>query len=876
MVQLSLIIPTLNEASNIDGLIAAIQRSMSSPELIDLNYEILVVDDNSEDETVPTALAWGESLPVRVIERRGKRDLSASVLEGVDRALGKWIVVMDADGSHPPSALPELVKPLLNNTADLVVGSRHVMGGATVNWPWYRHVTSRLATWMAWPFTEVKDPMSGFFATSKEIIQCLPRSAAGYKILLELLVQGGDQIRIQEIPIQFEDRQHGQSKLTHAQQIIYLKRLMNLGGGRVSKTTAQRFLGVGLIGMVIDLSLFLLLAHWHAGLATAHMASFSVATLFNFSLNHRWSFRGSAHTQDSILKRYARFMVIAIFALLLRGGVLIFLIDSLNWPAWLAILPAIGATTIVNYLGSAFFVFASTESGVIPRVRWHLAALALFVYVFVLRILYLPHLPLLPDEMYYWVYAQHLDLSYLDHPPLVAWLMGASTALMGDHTFAVRAWLLPIVLLGAIFFYRYGETMGGRTVGLLSMLALVSLPFFFLSGLVLTPDAPMIVAWAASLFYLKRLLVDQQSRAFIGLGLAMGLGLLAKYSIALLALGGLVFMALDTQARRWLFKPPLYRAIAIATLIFSPVLWWNSQNGWASFGFQFTRRLAENPDFTSHLVVVYALLLLSPVFATAAFYLFFQRLKRRSEMDRKTLFMLVMTLVPLSVFFMYGLFSVTKFHWTLPAWIALIPLVMQFLMAPYLPNAPRLSAVQHVLARSWAPSLLVLVISYGLLLHYITLGLPGVTRSDWNTAYLSWPELTRETEELAQSIEAETGIYPIVAATDKWGVSAALSYYGGKDLSGNVTAQNILGMSGSMWEFWFDDEQPTTRPILLVHHKAELIEEEWIEDALIEVGPLQSKTLTFNDKPPATLYYRKAMGFRREQVRTPESRPPLP
>lgn len=874
MIQLSIIIPTLNEADNIDRLFEGIASAMAQESLCHLGHEVIVVDDQSRDQTVMKARAWSDRLPIKVIERQGPADLSGAVLDGVTAATSQWVVVMDADGSHPPSALPALIAPLIAKTADVVVGSRHIPGASTINWPWQRHLTSRLATLLAWPFTEVKDPMAGFFATERERLLAMPKGVAGYKILLELLVQGGDEIAVKEIPIRFEDRQAGQSKLSQTQQLTYLRRLMNLGGGRVSGASAGKFFGVGLVGMVIDLSLFALLVGLSSGLALAHMLSFAVATMSNFTLNYRWSFKGKAQTGDGPFKRYLRFLIVAILAMLIRGGVLVALTNTFDLSPMLAIVPAIIATAGINYLGSAFYVFATTESGVITRVRWHLAALGLFAYVFALRWLYLGQLELIPDEMYYWVYGQHLAWAYLDHPPLTAWLIWLSTTLFGDNILGVRAMLVPLVLIGAFYFYRYGETMGGRTVGLLSMLALVALPFFFLSGLVMTPDAPMIVAWAAALYYLKRLLIDDQSNALWGLGLAMGIGLLAKYSIALIGLAGLVFMLIDAQARRYFFRPELYGAMAITFVLFAPVIVWNAEHSWASFGFQFTRRLAENPDFSTHLLFVYAFALLSPIFAAAAFYLFGPARKLVSHDTRKRRFMLIMTLVPLAVFAIYGLFSVTKFHWTPPAWIALIPMVMWFLMGNHLPGGQLLGRFHRILMKSWAPSLLLLIIAYGGLLHYLTLGLPGLPKTDLGAGYLGWSSVTQVVEEIASDIEEETGQYPIVAATDKWGMAAAMSFHGSEQLRQKITAQNLIGMSGSMWGYWFDETQSPAQPVLLVHHKHSLIDEPWIEEALIGVGPLQSRPVYSNQLQVQTLYYRLADGFRPEQLRTATQMPP--
>ena len=865
----SIVVPTLNEGENIDRLLERVFAVVPAED----RMEVVVVDDNSTDQTVARVRAWSGKHPVKVIVRSGEPDLSASVLAGAEAAQGRWVVVMDADGSHPPERLPALLAPLRAGTHDVSIGSRHAPGGQTIGWPWIRHLTSRVATLLAWPFTEVSDPMAGFFATSRARLLALPAHAAGYKILLELLVQGGDRIRAVEVPIQFEDRQHGQSKLGLKQQTTYLKRLSYLGGGRISLSSASKFGLVGLSGMLVDLLIFHILLSNGARLGSAHVGSFVVATLTNFILNYRWTFSGDAHADMKLSLRYLRFLTVAILALMMRGGVLVLLVQVFQLPPMLAIFPAIVVTAGVNYLGSAFYVFASTASGVIPRVRWHLAAIGLFAYVLVLRILYMGQVELIPDEMYYWMYSQHLALSYLDHPPMVAWLVAAGTTLFGETVFGVRAMLIPLSLLGAWYFYRYGATMGGRTAGLMCVLAVAVVPFFTVSGILMTPDAPMIVAWAAALYYFKRALIDDQPWAFLGLGLAMGLGLLAKYTIALLAPAALLFMLVDPQARRWVLRPQPYLSVLLATLIFMPVLIWNWQNDWASFLFQGTRRLFENPDFASYLVIVYALLLLSPILAIACFQAFGPLRKQLEPDQRRRRFMLVMTAVPLAVFLLYGLFSVIKFHWTLPAWIAMLPMVMVGLVRHTWPGQGALGRLHARLMRAWIPSVLVLVVLYGALLHYFTLGLPGLRTTDFGSGYLGWQETSKVVARIEQQVREQSGREPILASTSKWGVSAALAFHHPDRRHDHITAQNIIGMSGSMWEFWFDEDTDPGRPVILVNYSNKLIDEPWLEQALIGLGPLQQRQILRDDEIIRTLYYRIADGFRPEQLRTPQRRP---
>ena len=868
----SIIVPTLNEAENIDPLLKDIFASIGP----DDQMEVLIVDDSSIDGTCERAEDWANSHPVRVIRRTGNPDLSGSVMDGARAARGHWIMVMDADGSHPAEAIPHLLEPLRAGTHDVTIGSRHAPGGKTVGWPWRRHLTSRIATLLAWPFTEVRDPMAGFFATTRERLLALPGEAAGYKILLEMLVQGGDRVRVKEIPIRFEDRQLGQSKLGLKQQITYLKRLTFLAGGRVSIGSASKFILVGLGGMLVDLLIFHFLIAGGARLGPAHISSFLVATVTNFILNYRWTFRGDAHTSLSVPLRYMRFFTVAVLALVIRGGVLVLLTEVFNISPMLAIIPAIVVTAGVNYLGSAFYVFASTASGVIPRVRWHLAAIGLFAYVFILRILYMGHVELIPDEMYYWVYAQNLSLSYLDHPPLIAWLIAAGTSVFGDSIFGVRASLIPLTLIGAWLFFLYGTTMGGRTVGLLCVLAFAIFPYFAATGMLMTPDAPMVAAWAAALYFFKRGLIDDDPRAFYGLGVAMGLGLLAKYTIALLAPAALLFMLADERARKWFFRPQPYLAAGMATLIFMPVLIWNWHNEWASFLFQSTRRVLENPQITSHMVVVYAILLLSPAAAAAGFFALTRIRLSLAPNQRKRRFMLTMTLVPLAIFLLYGLFTEVRFHWTLPVWIALLPMIMTALVNHVWQSRENFSRFHRALMLLWIPCVPLLVIFFGLLLHYFTLGLPGVRTTDFDSGYLGWKETAEVVEEIRQNVATETGRNPIVAATRKWDVPAALAFHGPSERLEDITARNLIGMRGSMWEFWFDTEKDPQRPVILVDYKPDLINETWLELALVNLGPLQKRIVTRDEKHVRTLYYRVAEGFRSEQIRLPDQGPHLP
>src|SRR5262249_50588976 len=142
---------------------------------------------------------------------------------------GSIFVVMDADLSHPPERLPDLVTTLQSEGTDFVIGSRYVPGGGTdENWGLFRWLNSKFATLLAWPLTSTHDPMAGFFAIRRSTFEsAAPLDPIGYKIGLELIVKCRCRT-IKEVPIRFRDRMLGKSKLSLKEQLNYLRHLRRL------------------------------------------------------------------------------------------------------------------------------------------------------------------------------------------------------------------------------------------------------------------------------------------------------------------------------------------------------------------------------------------------------------------------------------------------------------------------------------------------------------------------------------------------------------------------------------------------------------------------------------------------------------------------
>ncbi|MFZ1711566.1 MAG: glycosyltransferase, partial [Nitrosomonas sp.] len=500
--QFSLIIPTLNEAANIDLLLTR----LFSLDLAGTDFEVIVVDDGSTDHTQEKVAQWVTTHNVKLIKRNSSPDLTASILEGAHAASHEVIAVMDADLSHPPERLIDLVRPVMNGSHDIVIGSRYVTGGSTENWPFYRRWLSRAGGWLARVICDVNDATSGFFAFRKELVQNIPEKAQGYKILLELLMSGQGKFRVKEIPICFRDRTRGSSKLSFGHNLIYLQRLITLAGGTASLHTASRFAFVGFLGVFVDVLIFQILTSQGIGLALAHMSSFVAAATFNYILNSKWSFR-LHHSGQLRWKTFLRFLTIGLFALLLRGGVLAWLIYTWEIPGGWAIFPAIFVAALVNYLGSAFYVFPRTDPPAPPDIRWRTAAVGIIGFVILLRFVYLGVAQLIPDEAYYWQYAQHMDLSFYDHPPMVAWLIWLGTALFGQNEFGVRIGAFICGLIAIAYLYGFARNLYDKPTAMSATMLFVIVPFGFASGLAMLPDAPLIAAWIATLYYLERALL---------------------------------------------------------------------------------------------------------------------------------------------------------------------------------------------------------------------------------------------------------------------------------------------------------------------------------------------------------------------------------
>ena len=289
--ELCVVIPTLNEAANVEPLLERLGLALAG-----IEWEAIFVDDGSTDGTpeLLTRIAQSDRR-VRMIRRIGRRGLSSAVVEGALASTTPVIAVIDADLQHDERILPDLFRAVARGD-ELAIGTRYAGNGSTGEWAENRLKISRLATALASPImkTRLSDPMSGFFAVRRDVLlEAAPRlSNVGYKILLDLVASAERPLRVTEVGYTFGTRVAGESKLDEMVALEYLELLLDKTLGRFVPVKLVQFGAVGMLGVGVHLALlYLTLNLLGTGFAFAQAAAVVGAMTFNFALNNRFTYR---------------------------------------------------------------------------------------------------------------------------------------------------------------------------------------------------------------------------------------------------------------------------------------------------------------------------------------------------------------------------------------------------------------------------------------------------------------------------------------------------------------------------------------------------------------------------------------------------------
>jgi len=358
--EVSIVVPTFREAANIPTLAKRIRSALSGS---GIEWELLLIDDDSGDGSEAVVAELARRLPVRMeVRRDGPRDLSLAVLQGLRHSRCERVVVMDADLSHPPERIPDLLAAL-DGDCDMALGSRYVSGGSFGRaWGLWRFLNSRLATVLTLPLVNCSDPMSGFFAIRRQLLPDPgPEPGAlrpvGYKIALELMVRL--QPRLKEVPYEFQDRDRGDSKMGWRQRFDYLRHLHRLYLHRFGDLLRMLYFGcVGASGFIVDVLCYLCLQWLGLGHRLARFISFWPAVTWNWWLNRHLSFSGRRHRPCA--RQWARFVASSLFGFGVSYGTYIVLtafVPVFSDHRLLALVCGVVLGGVVNFLAANLYVY---------------------------------------------------------------------------------------------------------------------------------------------------------------------------------------------------------------------------------------------------------------------------------------------------------------------------------------------------------------------------------------------------------------------------------------------------------------------------------------------------------------------------------------
>jgi dolichol-phosphate mannosyltransferase len=459
----------------------------------------------------------------------------------------------------------------------------------------------------------------------------------------------------------------------------------------------------------------------------------------------------------------------------------------------------------------------------------------------IIRLFYLGKIEALPEEGYYWNYATHFAPGYIDHPPMVGVLIRIGLFLFGTNEFALRFVGFVTSLCSAFVItllvekiYPSASLKERYLAGALSLLC----PYLMGTGLLISPDAMLVLCWLSLLYFMYSALIEGKHTSWYWIGIFGGLGMLSKYTIVLLGIPIALFMLIDKDARvLWKRKEP-YIAILLAFIIFSPVIYWNITNGFASFAFQSTRRVAAPSEFYLHRLVLDMMILVLPVTLFAGFY----SLSILTN-NRVRLLSLLSIVCPTALFVFYSITHETKLNWTGPGLMLLVPFTAHFIYSSY----EELPSMLRRLHKAFIPTVASLVILLSISFQFLGFGLPLIPYGESLHRILGWESLTKSVIDQAESFKVTTNKIPVIVAMDKHFIASNFSFYAQKIFSNHspyeVGSRNIIGEGALMWNFWSPAEGFIGSDIILIARNESDLSDERVSRFFDSLEPIEKKEL---------------------------------
>jgi 4-amino-4-deoxy-L-arabinose transferase-like glycosyltransferase len=414
----------------------------------------------------------------------------------------------------------------------------------------------------------------------------------------------------------------------------------------------------------------------------------------------------------------------------------------------------------------------------------------------VLRLIYLLFIPVTPQEAYYWYYIQHPALSYFDHPPMAAYSIGLGTLLFGNTVFGVKVmavvWFAGINFLFLqtlwLLFLMFKPQLSNEQISRYAFFGLVLFNlaiFTHLYAITMVPDTPLLYFWILTLHFFIKLIQTHERKWWFSMGLAIGLGLVSKYTMIAIVPALFTALLLKKDLRRYLITPYPYLMLLIAAVIFSPVIIWNAQHHWASFGFQFEHRAEKLKPFTSKYIIQLffsQLFILTPL--VFGFLIdFIVRLVKNRFRDPIPNVLFISGFFIIGGFLYISLKSLVKMNWLLPGYLG------------WILGAVLLFVIQGGRVNKWIKaggyfSVFLLIVAYLILL------IPNMPLGEGNT-WSGWKDAAQKIYKLQEQMGGKKQTF-IFANSYK---SASLLKFYLPDHQ-DTYAQNIYGRPALQFDIW--------------------------------------------------------------------------
>ena len=355
--ELTVVVPTLNERDNIGMLVDLLDTALDK-----VSWEVIFVDDDFADGTAERVRELGRrDRRVRCLQRLGRRGLATACIEGALAASAPYIAVMDADMQHDEKLLPQMLAILKSEPVDLVVGSRYVAGGGIGGLDAARANISAFATHLSRIIckAEIADPMSGFFMLRRGALEGALRrlSGQGFQIFLDILASSPQSLRIRELPYNFRERRHGESKLDALVAWEYMMLIADKLIGHVVPVRFALFALVGGIGLLVHMSvLWFALTVVGAAFNSAQASAAVVAMTSNFFINNLFTYRDRRLRGVALLRGLFIFYAICALGTIANVGIAGY-VFSKNEVWWLAGFAGVVVGSVWNYAVSSVFTW---------------------------------------------------------------------------------------------------------------------------------------------------------------------------------------------------------------------------------------------------------------------------------------------------------------------------------------------------------------------------------------------------------------------------------------------------------------------------------------------------------------------------------------